>query len=124
MFSGWMENRMLLINVAATLFVDGGWLVYCLLIGCFVVIALLRWLQPRRLALISYRLPMFCALGMPFAVFICGFFLPFVLGSALAELHSYDSGAKQLGSQHHLFIRHNVLNTTVNMCFLKDQTEY
>jgi hypothetical protein len=44
---GWLEDRFLLINVAKALYIDGCWIIYCLLIGCFLMIILQNLLQPQ-----------------------------------------------------------------------------
>jgi len=122
-FSAWMENRLLLLNVGKTLYQDGGWIAFCILLCCYVVIGLQNWLQPKCCGMLTHRLPMMCSLGLPFLVFICGFFFPFIIGSTLAELHDYDTETKQL-SANSPFIKHLSLNITANICFLKDQAAY
>lgn len=123
-FSGWMENRLLLANVGKTLFIDGGWLMFCLLIGCCSMAALQSWKQPKCCPKLLHRLPVLCSIAIPFLVFICGFFMAFVAGSVLAEVYVYDSGSKELSPQHSPVLQHFFLDTNINMCFLKDQHLY
>lgn len=119
-----MEDRFMLLNIAQTLYVDGGWIVFCLLMGCFAVISLQNWLEPRRCAGITHRLPVLCSLGLPFLIFLSGFFLSYLVGSTLAEVHDYDSGMKQLGGRQSMLVEHKTLNRTVNMCFLTNNATY
>jgi hypothetical protein len=81
---GWLENRFLLINIAKTLYIDGGWIIYCLLIGCLLMIILQNLIQPQHCRIYTHYLPMLCSLAILFFVYIIGFFFAFVVSSGLA----------------------------------------